>query len=520
MSTIRAFLRSSAAQWAALAVLAVVALVLGYVGYDQHFRSIGRDHRPTDLIYLDIKLFSFGGDFGARPLPVELEIARFLAPFVGGFSALKALALLFRDRIDVIRARTMRDHVVVVGADEAGAALARTLADAGRRVVVIGDGDGRRSALRRTGCTVVDGDDHADALASASAQRAATIVSLSDDSAANARIVMAVRDQRRPSGRPVTCLIRLDDPEICRLLRLHELQHPRPDVTLDFINPGESVVRQIVRHVGDRSPVRLVGPSDFLRQLEVALQGRDQQPNVVEPVSPGAPVAGSDGCAVVVCERDDGETLKTALAALAELDDRSVLIAVFRVPAGLGRLLERGEGRTPVVVLDLITPLTSADAIRPHTVEELGRAVHESYVAKRRASGEVAADDPSLAPWELLDDGLRESNRQQALTIIDRLAGIGAVVVPLHASRREEFELTDGEVELLARSEHARWVEERRAAGWKPGVRDATRSTSPHLVDWDQLDDATREIDREAIRAIPTVLRAAGLRPVRADAQP
>jgi hypothetical protein len=54
-------------------------------------------------------------------------------------------------------------------------------------------------------------------------------------------------------------------------------------------------------------------------------------------------------------------------------------------------------------------------------------------------------------------------------------------------------------------------MRERRAAGWTYGVpRDNTRKHHPDLRDWQYLDQGAKDKDREAARAIPEILHAAG----------
>ena len=139
-------------------------------------------------------------------------------------------------------------------------------------------------------------------------------------------------------------------------------------------------------------------------------------------------------------------------------------------------------------------------------VEPVARAIHDRYLARRAEDGQDEAD--SAIPWEELDDKLRDSNRAQAADITTKLASIGCHVVP--AARARGFDgLSTTEVEELSRQEHDRWVDERRAAGWQLGARGHRRS--PDIVAWDDLGDDRRELDREAVRAIPEVLAAAGL---------
>jgi hypothetical protein len=137
-------------------------------------------------------------------------------------------------------------------------------------------------------------------------------------------------------------------------------------------------------------------------------------------------------------------------------------------------------------------------------IEPVARAIHDHY-RTARGTGSTGA---STRPWDELDERLRRSNRAQAADLALKLASIGCRIVPADAPTRIDG-FTAAEVEDLARQEHDRWVDERAAAGWRLGPRGD--HTSPDLVGWDDLPDDRRELDREAVRAIPAVLAAAGM---------
>jgi hypothetical protein len=67
------------------------------------------------------------------------------------------------------------------------------------------------------------------------------------------------------------------------------------------------------------------------------------------------------------------------------------------------------------------------------------------------------------------------------------------------------------DIELLAEIEHGRFTSERLLSGWTSGVRDPARFLSPHLRPWSELDEETREYDREVVRDLPWVLASHGL---------
>lgn len=140
-------------------------------------------------------------------------------------------------------------------------------------------------------------------------------------------------------------------------------------------------------------------------------------------------------------------------------------------------------------------------------VERIAEAIHEQY--RRNQAGRAPPSDPSLAPWSGLIEPLRASSRSQAVDIPNKLRAAGCIAV--RGDGNPDFAFTSDEVERLAELEHRRWVAERRANGWSEGPRDPARRQTPFLVPYGELPEEVRELDRQAVRAIPTLLRSIGL---------
>jgi hypothetical protein len=138
------------------------------------------------------------------------------------------------------------------------------------------------------------------------------------------------------------------------------------------------------------------------------------------------------------------------------------------------------------------------------TREVVARYIHNDY--RRKARGRKAVTDPAMAPWEDLLGSLKGSNRAQADDIPNKLALIGREI----SKGGPLLELTADEVELLAEEEHGRWNIERLSTGWRSGERQVRLALTPHLKPWAQLDDVTREYDRDAVRTIGPALAEAG----------
>lgn len=156
---------------------------------------------------------------------------------------------------------------------------------------------------------------------------------------------------------------------------------------------------------------------------------------------------------------------------------------------------------------------TWSDAV----LESLARSIHEEYVRAERGGSHSGARNPATAPWEELPEVLRESSRDQAAHILDKLSVIGCDVRPTGGAVGDQTQLEPDEVEYLAELEHRRWVDERRRNGWATGPRDPSRKTTPFLVPWEELSEEMRNYDRMFVRLIPDLLIRHGYRIIRAD---
>jgi hypothetical protein len=151
------------------------------------------------------------------------------------------------------------------------------------------------------------------------------------------------------------------------------------------------------------------------------------------------------------------------------------------------------------------------------TLEAIARAIHEDYLRRESGNGAVGHGARSLLPWDSLPESLRRSNRNQALHIEQKLAAVGCEAIPSSVTTGPPmFRFSEQEIDVLARMEHERWVEERARDGWTLAPdRDAFHKRTPYLVAWDLLPEPARDLDRETVRGIPRFLAAVGFGVVR-----
>jgi ppGpp synthetase/RelA/SpoT-type nucleotidyltranferase len=148
--------------------------------------------------------------------------------------------------------------------------------------------------------------------------------------------------------------------------------------------------------------------------------------------------------------------------------------------------------------------------LKPEARDTIARAIHEAYRTTQLSGGQ--GQEPSLAEWEDLLDYLKESNRQAADHIAEKLRRIGCTIHKVEGHEVSLLELTQDEIEAMAEMEHARWNAERLLDGWKLGEeKDVANKISPYLVRWQALPDDVKEWDRDTVRKIPEFLAKVGL---------
>ncbi|MBK8639710.1 MAG: hypothetical protein IPN92_16080 [Chromatiaceae bacterium] len=142
--------------------------------------------------------------------------------------------------------------------------------------------------------------------------------------------------------------------------------------------------------------------------------------------------------------------------------------------------------------------------------DELARTIHEHYRDTIAAQGRDLTQEPAGQPWERLAISYRQANRHQADHVWAKLAVTDCRAVA--EDLVEVFALTRLEVERLAIVEHARWAADRYLDGWSYGpVRDNARKLHPQLIPYADLSEAMKDLDRFAVRGLPTLAARLGL---------
>jgi hypothetical protein len=137
--------------------------------------------------------------------------------------------------------------------------------------------------------------------------------------------------------------------------------------------------------------------------------------------------------------------------------------------------------------------------------DALAQVIHAHYRDSIEAQGRDPATEPAGRPWHQLDEAYRNASRQQADHLWAKLALIDCCAVP--EARVDSFAFSPAEVERLAIIEHGRWAADRYLAGWTYApVRDNVRKHHPQLIPYDALSGPMKDLDRFAVRLVPSLL--------------
>jgi hypothetical protein len=212
------------AQWYFLAALAAVSFVLGVVGFQRWFALHDTSGTFLDAVYDSIQLFTMNNGSVDQPIPLPLEIARYLAIITTVYGASAAVLAVFGERISRFGLRMARDHAVVCGLGDRGLYIAERLLERDMRVAVV-ERDEHAPLLdraREAGAVIVIGDASDPVLLrNVRAHRARYVVAVCAEDGENAeiasRLASLVKEDQQAS--PVTAVAHVYDTELCSLLR-------------------------------------------------------------------------------------------------------------------------------------------------------------------------------------------------------------------------------------------------------------------------------------------------------------
>jgi TrkA-N domain len=468
-----------------LIVVSVVAvLVLGTIGAHRENPAF----TIFDCFYVALSLFTLGGSMDP-PLPIELQIARVLAPIITGYAVVQAILVLFRDNLQLVHVGLVaRRHVVLAGLGSKGSRLAHALDDANNRVVGVERDltSPAVAACRDRGISVLRGDAR-DQLVLRRAQLARAdymFVACGDDridmdvaAAAESLIATTVGDNGRLD--PLVIFVAVDDLRLWRSLSTERLTSTHQSGTrLELFHVHESAARVLV----DRYPpfptrghahavlvgIDGIGESLVLHLARLWLAERPARDARLQLTLLG-PAADSE-LAWLLSRYPGLVEICDVHPLVSSLEDVDIGNAIARASGTAGTIssvhvchAEEGQALATALALRKLSPLEGTRIVV---------AVQDQNAGMANALTHAIGDQEQLVPFGVLTAALHN----------DLLFG--------------------GLNELLARAKHREYLDSRQRAGDTP-------ATNPSLVPWDELPPRLRTENRRFVDGIPAKLELA-----------
>jgi len=161
-----------------------------------------------------------------------------------------------------------------------------------------------------------------------------------------------------------------------------------------------------------------------------------------------------------------------------------------------------------LILHEFLRPDGVASSLSPEAQEQLGRSIHEDYLAGQKSR--ILVTEPNLQDWERLDEGLKRSNRAVAAHYEAKLTHVGLAIREKAVDEITPYRFSEEQTVRMAELEHARWTLERLRAGWRLGKKDVTAKRSPHLVSWNELALDIQKHDLGIVTGMPERLREIG----------
>ena len=208
-------------QWPIICGSGLLVIILGTIGFMQLPAENASPIGFLDALYDSLKLFHMHFDHSDRPLPWELQAARFLAPLVVLSVLFKAFVTVVRGHRRILLHQTKHGHVVICGLGRKGLQLAKDFHQQGRWVVVI-ERDANNEFLHECedeGILYWIGDaGHQSLLQKARVHCAELLIAITGDDGKNVEVAMrATKSCRQQSGEnqsPLRCFMHIVDPQL------------------------------------------------------------------------------------------------------------------------------------------------------------------------------------------------------------------------------------------------------------------------------------------------------------------
>jgi len=514
---------------------------------------------------LQLVVGRFPENLSGRALPAPLQIARWGLPLLTLWTTVALAWMQIRNPVRLRLVRLRGEHLVIAGDEGLAAMTVRGERKAGRAVMLWID-DPAKPWVQQAGDLGVPNTPSSGATA-LGLDRARGLLLAGSDDAANVALAgkaMETALRVRAPGDPLAVIARIDDPDLraplenrfdwngdrsLARLRFASLpviaarrlflrrpldgfiiagQAARRVYVLGFSATAEAFVLRLLAagHFRDGGkPEIVVLDADAEHKRRIFHARRPGARTLADVVFRAAPVdepvlvieslgeavaAHGPASAMIIDPLVPSRALPLALAVDAWFHTRGEIAPPIHV-----HMTDRAADNLGATIFPFggLEEFADPELLLQRESDVLARAIHEFYLEGRLAEGDRIGSRLSMAEWDMLAEEVRDDNRLVADCYELKLRDIGARFV---GGVGDGFEFTADELEQLARAEHDRWKAAKLLDGWTRGdVRDDDAKAHPDIVPYDDLDEPTKDLDREQIRMISRLAGRAGKRALR-----
>lgn len=154
------------------------------------------------------------------------------------------------------------------------------------------------------------------------------------------------------------------------------------------------------------------------------------------------------------------------------------------------------------------TDLLMQYSMLENAIESMAKKFHEHYLVTMKSSVDTS---PNAVHWDDLSKEIRESNREEARHITEKLKAIDLWFRLKDPADIPLYKFDPEDLLILAKMEHERWCREKARNGWRYGKpRDNINKIHPDLLPWEKLSKAARKKDFDAVGKIPKIMAEIG----------
>ncbi len=236
----------------------------------------------------------------------------------------------------------------------------------------------------------------------------------------------------------------------------------------------------------------------------------------------------SDVDVIYICSGEDRFQASYSSRARELIDNNVPVIRPFYQST----VLNRTKTINNVYSFNILRIIAKLEYIVDETIDQKAIAVHNRWLKQEKDQyvkdveeclnevqkgiaerKEVPEPKPTLIPWYMLDEEIREDNRSAVDHINIKLRSLGQLTDPDYfdypgKSNVDYNFINDSKiVEQLAEMEHRRWMANKYLYGWEYGKqRDVKARKHESLIDFEKLDKLTRDIDLEQVKHIREII--------------